>query len=294
MVADRNWKLQQAACESAQRKGEEVARIYGFESWPINPFAIIAAERELIHAEGDDFGEAFDGRLSYVGPRFLLCYNTRYNAWPRRSEHHPKVRFTVAHELGHFYLDRHRKHLVTRRQPHGSFVEFESDRAVERQADCFAAGLLTPQYLLGPRVNCEPDATVETIKEAATDFDVSLTSMMVRWTQLSHFPSATLCVRAGQIAWGFVSEGFRNAGLWRARRGARVAGIDAQAFLEKDTSLESYREGQGTGLVRNWLEWDGDRISVSEFYIVIPYTRSVMVYVIADEDDLSERWSPDD
>ena len=117
---------------------------------------------------------------------------------------------------------------------------------------------------------------------------------MVRWTQLSHFPSATLCVRAGHIAWGFLSEGFRSAGIWRARRADRVAGIDAQTFLEKDTSLDSYREGQGTGIVRNWLEWDGDRISVSEFYVVIPYTRSVMVFVIADEDDLPKRWDPDD
>ncbi len=292
-MADSQWKLEQRARDAALSKGEEIAKLNCFEKWPVDPFRIIESEGDLIHAEGDDFRDSFDGRLSYHDGRFLLIYNTRYNAWPHNRNHHPKVRFTVAHELGHFYLDRHREFLVNQRQPIESFTEFESINQVERQADAFAAGLLMPKYLVGSRVNCEPDATISTIKEAAKDFDVSLTSMMVRWTQLSHFPCATLCIRNGRIQWGFVAERFRRCGLWKAQRGDALTSTDALQFLQADESLSYFREGSGTGLTNRWLEGDCDPVDVQEFFVVIRYSQCVMVFIIADEDDLPTTWEDD-
>lgn len=288
-----SWKLEQVARDKAMRKGEDIATAYGFDAPPIDPFKIIDAERELIHAEGGDFGAYFDGRLSYVGPRFFLCYNTRYNAWPHRGAHHPKIRFTVGHELGHFFLDEHRKYLVANRKPHGSKTEFESQQQVERQADSFSAGLLMPEYVLRPRINDEAEPSLESIRSAARDFDVSMTAMMVRWTQLSHFPCATICVRDRTIQWGFVSEGFRSAHLYRARRGAALVGKAANAFLELEPGLGEYREGEGLGLAKSWLDWDGDRIPVTEYYMAIPYSRCLLVFVAADEEDLPGRWDND-
>lgn len=293
-MADTSWKLEYAAREYAIQKGEELAGTNGFTTYPVDPFVLLRHERQLIHAEGDDFGDLFDGRLSYVGPRFLLCYNTKYNAWPKRGPHHPKVRFTIAHELGHYYLDNHQRYLVQQKKPHGSLSEFESRSRVEREADCFAAGLLMPKCLLGPRVNCELDATVDTIKAAATDFDVSLTGMMVRWTQVSHFPCATLCIRDGLIQWGFVSEAFRKAGFWRAKRGQPSTSRHGGAFLNANGSLTAYREGAGRGFSTDWIESDGKRVAVDEFYVVIPYSRCVMIFLAADEEDLPRRWEDED
>lgn len=289
-MPDLSWKFEHAAREHAIRKGEEIAESSGFKNFPIDPFVVLNNERDLIYAEGADLGEAFDGRLNYVGPRFLLCYNTKYNVWPKRGPHHPKVRFTIAHELGHFYLDNHRRYLVREKKPHGSISEFESDSRVEREADCFASGLLMPSHLLGLRVNCELDATVDTIKNAATDFDVSLTGMMVRWTQVSHFPCATLCIRDGIIQWGFVSESFRKAGFWRARRNHKPTSRQGSAFLSLHLRLSEYAEGSGRGFSTDWIESDGKRVPVDEFYVVIPYSRCVLVFLTADEDELPKRW----
>ncbi len=294
MAGESNWKLLQAARDAALAKGEEIARIYGYRTAPVDPFAIVHAEREQIHAEGDDFRDCFDGRLSFHGGRFLLLYNTKYDAWPRQSAHHPKVRFTVAHELGHFYLDRHRAFLVKRRQPLGFVTEFETDQEIERQADSFAAGLLMPKYLVAPRINCDLEITLDGIKQAAGIFDVSLTSMMVRWTQLSDFPTATLCVRGGRIQWGFVSERFRLSGLWRARRSAAVSSSDARAFIQLEPSFSHFRQDAGTGYASQWLDGDVERLSVQEFYVVIPYSQSMMVFLRADEDDLPARFEDDE
>ncbi len=293
-MADPSWKLDQAARDFAMSKGEEIAKLNCFHTAPVDPFKVIASESNQILAEGDDFRDSFDGRLSYHDGRFLLLYNTKYNQWPHNGSEHSKVRFTVAHELGHYYLDRHREFLVQRRQAIESFTEFESDKEVERQADAFAAGLLMPKYLVGPQVNCELDSTMESIKQAANRFDVSLTSMMVRWTQLSDFPCATLCVRDSVIQWGFASEAFKRIGLWRTRRNVAPSSGDAKCFVGADSSCSIFREGDGVGRAHQWLEGNCDVIDVQEFYLVIPYSRCVMVFLAADEDELPSQWDDRD
>lgn len=289
-MADRGWAIQQAAREAALARGEELARDLGFQGGSVDPFVVVQSEGNRIHIEGDDFQDAFDGRLSYHGNRFLLIYNNCYNMWPHMGAHHPKVRFTIAHELGHYFLERHRKILVTQRMPIESRTEFESEQEWERQADAFATGLLLPKYLVAPCVNTELDASIASIKDAAARFDVSLTSMLVRWTQLSHFPCATLCVREGVIQWGFVSEAFRRCGLWRARRLAAIRGASAKRFYVSDPSCLAFREGQGTGRASDWMEGDCPVIDVRESYLVMPYCRSMLTFVCADEDDLPTGW----
>lgn len=293
-MADPKWKQEQATRDFALAKGEEVSKLNGFCTGPVDPFKVIASESGQVLAKGDDFGDSFDGRLSYHDGTFLLLYNTRYNHWPRIGMHHPKVRFTIAHELGHYFLDGHREFLVRRREAIESFTEFESNKEVERQADAFAAGLLMPKQLVAPHVNCEPDATMASIKEAAREFDVSLTSMMVRWTHLSHFPCATLCIRSGLIQWGFGSEAFRACGLWRCRRGVAPKSVDAMKFLKSDSSCSVFREGTGAGRAQHWLEGDCDPLDVREHYLVIPYSQCIMVFVTAREEDLPSGWEDDD
>lgn len=285
-----SWKELRARKQNAARRGEETARAYGFESWPVDPLVILKAEKKLILASGDDYRDTFDGRLSYVGPRFVLCYNTKYNQWPHQGELHPKVRFTLGHELGHYFMDSHRTYLVNHKKPHGSFTEFQSNSVVEQEADSFSSGLLMPSYLLSSHINQNIDPTLDHVREMASKFDVSFTALLVRWVQLSHFPCAALCVRKNRIQWGFASDPFKTAGLYRARTGQATIGQDAGKFTEVDPTFSKFRVGQGSGIAKNWLDWQGRRISVNEFYMAIPYSKCLMVFAVADEDDLPQRW----
>ena len=70
---------------------------------------------------------------------------------------------------------------------HPCFTEFQSDPYVEQQADCFSAGLLMPSFLLAPHINKQAEPTLDIIKNTAREFEVSITSMMVRWILLSDF-----------------------------------------------------------------------------------------------------------
>jgi hypothetical protein len=280
-----NWNLEQAQRDAATLLGESIAEQLGLIAPPISPFRVIDAENGRVLPFGDDFGDAFDGRLEYQSPRFLLFFNTKYDAWSHAGQHHPKVNFTVAHELGHYFLDHHRKYLQRSGKAHSSLTEFQVEAPPEREADCFAAGLLMPRSLLEPTVNAGPP-TFPKVRSSAKEFDVSLTSMAVRWVQLSHFPCAILVVGDGQIQWGFTSDALKRAGGYRVRKGEAVTSRPAVKFLSAEASLTIFREGKDSSPSERWIDWEREGVWVQEWYTVIPTLRQMLIFLAADEDDV--------
>lgn len=285
MAAD--WLIEQARAAAAAELAESIVRGLDIVKPPIDPFYIIGTEGKRISVFGDDFGDAFDGRIEYQAPQYLLFYNSKYNAWTHAGVNHPKINFTIAHELGHYFLERHRNYLMKGGLPHGSITEFVSDNLSEREADAFASGLLMPKHIAKPIVNAAPP-TLDSVKSARSTFDVSLTSMMVRWIQLSDFPCAICCVRDGKIEWGFTSEPFKEAGAYRVRRGKPVTSPAALKFLNADRALSKYREGEGWSGIGHWVDFGQDGLYVTEFFAAIPSTRQLLVLLMAEEDDVFE------
>jgi len=80
-------------------------RLLALGMWrlPVDPFAIV--KEEGIEIAPGDYGEKFDARIKFVQAEktFILFY--------RESRFGPtegRVRFSIGHELGHFYIPRHR------------------------------------------------------------------------------------------------------------------------------------------------------------------------------------------
>jgi len=280
-----SWKLEQAKMRRAAEYGETIAGVLGFEHPPIDPFAVIASEDGRIRTVGDYFGNAFDGRLEYHGSYFLLFFNTIYNEWHYEGEHHPKIRFTVGHELGHYFLQAHRSFLMQNGVAHGSKTEFSSNRNVEREADFFANGLLMPGFLLRRKVNSAPPS-LSAVRAARDQFQVSLTSMLIRWVELSDFPCAVVSYRQGQVEWGFTSSGLKRVGGYRVKRGVKLESRHAQEFLIKDPTLEKYRQGEGWSYIDKWIEIERQGVEVQEDYIVVPSTQQMLVFLTINEEDL--------
>ena len=118
-------------------------------------------------------------------------------------------------------------------------------------------------------------------------------SMIVRWAQLSDFPCAGMCVSSKGIDWGWVLDGFKRVKGHRVRRNKPVLSEDARKFMQQDSSFLHYREGKGLGLAHQWIEFDISDISVQEFYAVIPYNRSMLVFISADESEVSKQRGSD-
>ena len=300
MVAMRkpSWKEMQSHRDWSSRQGEEIAQVSGCAAHPVDPFAM-AAEEPVIYLKGADLGEKLDGRLSFCQARkrnqkdrFLLVYNTRYDGiCYYDGDHCPKVRFTVAHELGHYFIDRHRQYLRQGGQPYSCYTEMYSGMLMELEADAFAAGLLMPSSLLAPIINRDvaDEPSLDDVRRVARSFQVSLTSMMFRWTKLSDFPCAVFSVadddgRVG-IRWGWVSEAFAGVGAYWRRYG-EFRSRDAREFLGDRPDFSKWQSGSGLGLMGDWVETE-HRISVTEHYAVIPYAKHLLVFLTASEDELS-------
>jgi len=104
-----------------------------------DPFGL--AEKIGLKYSIGSYGNYFDGRLEYQDGEFFIFIN---QSGARTIE---RLRFTMAHELGHFFIDDHRNALANGFAPaHSSFTGFSSNSIVEQEADFFAACLLMPEH----------------------------------------------------------------------------------------------------------------------------------------------------
>src|SRR3546814_42737 len=77
-------------------------------------------------------------------------------------------RFSIAHELGHYFLDGHIDHLFNGSDFHASQAGFVSQDPYEREADHFATGLLMPEKLFR-RAMGRYDDGLDAIERLAND-----------------------------------------------------------------------------------------------------------------------------
>jgi hypothetical protein len=282
-----DWKTEGWRRDAAANLAEQIVKDLKFTEPPVSPFRVIRSERR-IRAFGDDFGNAFDGRLEYQRPRFLLFYNSKYDAWPHVGDHHPRVNFTVAHELGHFFLTSHHDYLKHGGKPHGSRSEFVSDNNSEREADAFAAGLLLPTFLFKPRVNTT-ELTLDNLEVLAREFETSMLSTVIRAVRVSDFPAAAVGIRDGQIAWMFPSDPLIKVGCYPGKLAldSALARDRWKVFLAGD-----HERSSDDGLARHWFQMFGDRanelhdVLVSEEYLPVPVMNTLVVLLTMDEEDV--------
>jgi hypothetical protein len=272
--------------ELAAERAEEVIDALKITSAPIDPLAIVRSEAPLLQAVGDDFKNRFDGELRYHPKknRFVLFYNTKYDAG--LTGLHPRTRFSIAHELGHYFIERHHSYLVRRGRPHPSKGEFASERQIEREADTFAASLLMPARLLARLLDGEP--TFAKVRRLANAFQTSVVSTAIRCVQLSDFPCALAAVRDGSVAWMVPSGPLLKGGCYPRSKvplSSRTSRERWQGFSEGGDP-----SGSEDALVKHWFqtcEREGlEDIVLSEEYHSVRVMGTMLVLLTLDEDDL--------
>lgn len=181
-----------AATPNPERTASDVLadfeRVYGYDGALPVPVDEIADSLARLRVEVRENLDAVAGEPTKPGTLsgVLLCQPvmTIYvnAAEARRSP--GRARFTVAHELGHWYL--HAK--KTDGEAFQRFCrdpELRSRRAQEGEANLFAAALLMPEELLAEHVN----ETNFNIALLAKRFDVSVPAMRLRLITLDLLPS---------------------------------------------------------------------------------------------------------
>jgi Zn-dependent peptidase ImmA (M78 family) len=227
-------KARQAAIEAL---AERIA-IARFAGERVDPEQI--ARDENIGFKYDSFPEEFDGILVFDDGKFYLVCNER-----RSSRGANRSRFTFAHELGHYFIEEHRRDLQSGQcPPHFSLSEFRSDLPIEKEADIFAANLLMPATSFRKK-SLQFDHGMERISALSTVFGTSFTATAFRAMALDTFPApaAMYCWAVGGTPtpkrWMSPST-FRSG--WRFPKGPTV-------LPERTATAEFIATGAGSSVV---------------------------------------------
>jgi Zn-dependent peptidase ImmA (M78 family) len=288
------WKIEQWGQQKAGQQADALVRRLGL-SQPIDPLKIAKDEYPILRAGGRDFGNRFDGKLRFIADKrcFVLMYNTKYDASCSAGRHHPRTRFSVAHELAHYYLDHHHAYLSHGGRTHPSINEFRSKLTIEREADAFAASLLLPTHLVSPIVN-QGEPSVARLEHIAAEFETSLVSTAIRSVQLSHFPCALAGIRDGSVAWMFPSESLIDAGIY-PRKGALPRNARSR-WAEFQVGGTDRSEDEGR--IGEWFQtYDRDhldQILLTEEYVPSQILGTLLVLLALDESDVFAEEEPED
>ncbi len=166
------------------------------------------AKRKRISISLNDYGACFDGLLEHRSGRFHIYCNTV------RSQTDGRRRFTLAHELGHFFIDEHRLALLSGRTPAHCSVHggTPSINPVEREANHFASNLLVPPKRFSAYVGTSTPGLALALRVKA-HFDVSITSAAVRVVANNRCPCLAIKWDASGARWKRPNELARQHGL---------------------------------------------------------------------------------
>jgi hypothetical protein len=289
------WRSEQSAQAKAGLLADALVHRLGL-SYPVDPLRVATEEHPRLRAGGRDFGDRFDGKLRYDSQKrcFALMYNTKYDAGYQPGTHHPRTRFSIAHELGHYHLEHHHAYLTHGGKSHASVNEFRSKSIIEREADAFAASLLLPTDFVKPIINAG-ELSVLRLEGIADDFQTSLVSTAIRSVQLSHFPCAIVGIRQSAVAWTFPSEALIEAGIY-PNKGVLPRNA-MEPWVEFQVGVGDRLENEGK--VRDWFntyeQGDLDRVLVTEEYIPVNSMGTLLVLLtMAESDVFPEQEDEDD
>lgn len=163
----------------------------------------IAEDEDVLVCPGY-YGQCFTGMLRYASKEFQIFLNLE----KLKSIKYPRSRFTLAHELGHYFIDHHRKTLKTGRSlSYDKDLNYFSNDPIEQEANHFATNLLMP------RQRFMHDASqhyigVEAIRFLAKKYKTSLTSTAIQYRNLINYPCSLLFWNKNQ---GFRSKNYSES-----------------------------------------------------------------------------------
>ncbi len=245
---------------------------------PVDPIGII--EEEGIVLAPSNYGSGFDARIEYF-PMFDKYGIYYQEAGPFRSA--GRVKFSLAHELGHFYLPEHRQRLRTG-QSHNSVSDFGSRHPAEREADAFAAHLLMPEELFIGHVNhyYRRYCTLKNICSMAERLGTSVTSTAIRYCDCGIDATTVVLSKDRVVQWSWWSEDMKRLGMWFVASGSRIPGGSQTTRLydRRDAGVGDEKI-EGATDPHVWFEWPKRNKIWEEAMFLGSYT---LTYLAAPDD----------
>jgi Zn-dependent peptidase ImmA (M78 family) len=122
-------------------------------------------------------------------------------------------RYSIAHELGHWYHHRGRC-LICRSEDIGNVTKSATDP--ERIADDYASDLMLPRYILEPMISGIAKLTLKSARQIAEQFNASLTATLLKIVETDRYPIVLVCHTQNGRRWFRRSKGIPERWFPRA------------------------------------------------------------------------------
>jgi len=188
---------------NSQRKTElsELAEFIAMEYCPqgiVTP-EIIAKQAGITY-NYKNYGDCFDGVLGYDSKGFHIFINIL-------NKNEAKIRFSFAHELGHYFIDEHRNALMKGKSLHKSYHQYFRRNIVEKEADLFASNLLMPQCRFLKSIG-NKKFSADMINSLMTEYNVSFTACAIRIINIDIYPIMIVFAENGNVKWKYSNPDF--------------------------------------------------------------------------------------
>lgn len=280
----------------ARQKGEEVAKHFGFEAFPIDPFKIAEGENIVVESKEPE-NEGMSGCIVFSGDDVGIIYATHI-----RSKGFQ--RFTVAHELGHYFLEGHPEEILKTAPVHFSKAGFtQGNNSIEIEADHFASGLLMPTQLTREALYCGR-VGLEGIKLLASAAETSLTSAAISAAECAPYPMAVIVSRGAQVAYGFMSDSFKRLDrLQFLRKGDPLPHTATRVFNSEVINISGRKSICSSTRLAEWfggkktITLEEEIIGLGSYGYTLTVLSSDLLFddpneVEDDEEKLVESWTP--
>ncbi|MGD9721497.1 MAG: ImmA/IrrE family metallo-endopeptidase [Pirellulales bacterium] len=262
---------------TAEYEAEQVLKVHLFPSLPICPFRI-AAEKDIIVQAKDSKDPGISGFLMRVGSVFGIQY-------AQHIANDGFIRFTVAHELGHYFLPEHPKQLFGDGDGiHQSRSGFVSNDRYERQADYFASALLMPESRFRNEINTAGQGFAA-IEELSRRFVTSLTATAIRFAQFTDDTVAVVMSTGQSIDYCFMSDRLRDlSGITWIKKGDLLPPAVATArFNRNQTNIEQGATNESTCQLDDWFD-GAPAVEVNEDVVGLGSYGKTLTVLFTDED----------
>jgi len=230
-----------------QQRAVRVLEEYQMNTLPIDPKQI--AKKANIRVEPNaDCEEGVSGMLLRAGENYCIVYAT-YLGNPGFEN------FSIAHELGHYFLDGHPEVVFQNSNIHKSIANFVSDNVLEREADTFAASLLMPENIFKDRLT-EFEKGMTCIEAMSKLCNTSLTATAIRYAELTEDKVIVIMSTNGIIDYCCISKKvFDLRDIEIPKKGDRIPkGTATERFFKGSSLMHKQEPLYMETDFRDWLE----------------------------------------
>jgi len=278
--------------DRAALAAEQVIRDQAIRSLKVDPVAI-AKSLSIDVVEKPPSRAGVSGMLLRLGEDYCIAYATHIQSSGFQ-------RFSIAHELGHYFLPGHMDALFAERDVHESRAGRFSDDQYEGEADRFAARLLMPNSLFLPAVRHAGEG-LAAIERLAEMCETSLSATGIRYAEALRDPLAVVVSSGASIDYWAMSEPLKDCdGIDWLRKGQPLPLSSLTREFNKDPAQISRGDREkGDGSFQDWFGGK-HRTTVREEVLGLgAYGKTLTVlYDIElpedadDEEELEDSWTP--